>query len=298
MIDWKEIPDADTWELFARDFLAELGFVIEIGPGRGADAGRDMLVSEQLTGRLRTKPYKWLVSCKHFASSGKSVGPGDELNITDRVRQHSADGFIGFYSTMPSAALVERLSQFAEKNELDAYEVFDSKKVEGRFVTTGLSKLALRYFPVSYGKMRPIQMILGEKIELRCEACDADILTRSVGGKAGNLVWERSLEKPSYRNLFVACNGDCDRTIQQRIRSRGGFDSWESISDLCNPILYLKNMLTYMNMLRADASDFSDAAHKRMKDIYVSLAQRTLREVTHEDQERFKALGILDDLGI
>ena len=31
MIDWKEIPDGDTWELFARDFLVELGFVIEVG---------------------------------------------------------------------------------------------------------------------------------------------------------------------------------------------------------------------------------------------------------------------------
>jgi hypothetical protein len=33
MIDWREIADADTWELFARDFLAELGFVIEVGQG-------------------------------------------------------------------------------------------------------------------------------------------------------------------------------------------------------------------------------------------------------------------------
>src|ERR1700733_13952311 len=33
MIDWREIADSDTWELFARDFLAQLGFVIEVGPG-------------------------------------------------------------------------------------------------------------------------------------------------------------------------------------------------------------------------------------------------------------------------
>jgi hypothetical protein len=38
MIDWREIADSDTWELFARDFLAELGFVIEVGPGRGRGA--------------------------------------------------------------------------------------------------------------------------------------------------------------------------------------------------------------------------------------------------------------------
>ncbi len=55
MIDWREIADSDTWESFARDFLAELGFVIEVGPGRGPDAGRDLLVSEQLNGKLHTR---------------------------------------------------------------------------------------------------------------------------------------------------------------------------------------------------------------------------------------------------
>src|SRR5690242_12676952 len=97
MIDWTEIPDGDSWELFARDFLAELGLVIDIGPGRGADAGRDLLVSEQLRGRLGTRKFTWLVSCKHFATSGKSVGPNDETNITDRIRRHNANGFLGFY---------------------------------------------------------------------------------------------------------------------------------------------------------------------------------------------------------
>ena len=92
MIDWREI-DPDTWELFARDFLAELGFVIEVGPGRGPDAGRDLLVSEQLKGTLHTNKFTWLVSCKHFAGSGKSVGTENEVNITDRLEHHSADGF-------------------------------------------------------------------------------------------------------------------------------------------------------------------------------------------------------------
>jgi hypothetical protein len=297
MIDWKEIPDGDTWELFARDFLAELGFVIEIGPGRGPDAGRDMLVSEQLTGRLNTRAYKWLVSCKHFATSGRSVGPTDEINITDRVRHHSADGFIGFYSTLPSASLVERLNQFLDKKELEACEIFDAKKIEGRFIAAGMSKLAIRYLPTNYSKMRPIQKILGELVELRCDVCDADILTRSVSGKAGNLVWAMS-DKPKYKELFVVCNGDCDRRIRERIRLSGGYDSWESIRDLCNPILYLKNMLTYMNLLKKDPSAFSDEAHRRMKEIYISLAQRTLREVNSEDAERFRDLSVLDGIFI
>jgi hypothetical protein len=138
MIDWREIADPDTWELFARDFLAELGFVIEIGPGRGADAGRDLLVSEQLTGTLHTNKFTWLVSCKHFAASGKSVGTEDEQNITDRLKHHSAKGFLGFYPTLPSAALVARLKEYKNQG-IKAYEIFDAKKIEGYFVSRGFS---------------------------------------------------------------------------------------------------------------------------------------------------------------
>ena len=63
-------------------------------------------------------------------------------------------------------------------------------------------------------------------------------------------------------------------------------------------MLLLKNMLTYINVLYENPRRFSDEAHKRMKQIYIALAQRTLREVTEEDMERFKDLSILDNLGI
>src|SRR5947209_13918460 len=106
-----------------------------------------MLISEQMVGRLQTRAYRWLVSCKHFATSGKSAGLSDEEGITDRIRQHSADGFMGFYSTVPSAALVERLHQLTNNGELDSHEIFDSRKIESRFFDTSMSKLALRYFP-------------------------------------------------------------------------------------------------------------------------------------------------------
>jgi hypothetical protein len=301
MIDWREIADADTWELFARDFLAELGFVIEVGPGRGPDAGRDLLVSEQLKGTLHTNKFAWLVSCKHFAGSRKSVGTEDELNITDRLEHHSADGFLGFYSTLPSAALVARLKEYKDQGRIKAYEIFDAKKIEGYFASAGFSKLALKYFPESYGRLRPIQQLLGEIVQLRCDECDVDILARSVReGPHANLVWSIPIGKDTteYEEVFVVCKGKCDHDLQERLRAQGYTTGWEEMADLFNPILFLKNMLTYMNMLHENQRRFSDKAHKRMKQIYIALAQRTLREVTKEDMERFKELRILDNLGI
>ncbi len=298
MIDWTEIPNGDIWELFARDFLAELGFVIEIGPGRGADAGRDLVISEQLRGRLNTRKFTWLVSCKHYAISDKSVGPDQESNITDRLKQHGADGFMGFYSTVPSGGLIERLQRLAGSNDIGAYEIFDRKKIEGHFVDTGFSKLALRYFPTSYQRMRPIQSFFGNYQDMRCEVCDVDVLARSVREPSqAILVWASPRDNHKrFESLHVVCKGDCDKTLERRLLAQGYLTRWEDIGDLVNPIFFLKNMLTYMNGLHAREDEYSQDAHKRMKELYIALAQRTLREVTKEDEERFRELGTIEGL--
>jgi hypothetical protein len=186
-----------------------------------------LLVSEQLKGTLSTERFAWLVSCKHFAGSGKSVGTDAEASITDRLEQHSADGFMGFYSTLPSAALVTRLQEYKDQGRLKAYKLFDSKNIESYFVTAGFSKLALRYFPKSYRRLRPIQQILGELVQLRCDECDADILRRSVRGSANAiLVWSTPFGGGAYDDFFIVCKGQCDQTskrssMRKDLRARG-----------------------------------------------------------------------------
>src|SRR4051812_29856694 len=126
MIDWTEIANGDSWELFARDFLAALGFVIEVEPGRGPDRGRDLVISEQLRGKIRAQKLVWLVSCKHHAASGKAVGI-EESDITDRLKRNNAAGFVGFYSTMASAPLVDRLNELRTAGDIKEYEIFDAR---------------------------------------------------------------------------------------------------------------------------------------------------------------------------
>ena len=87
--------------VFAADFLGAKGCIIELPPARGADGGKDLIVS------FLEKRY--IVSCKHFAHSGRSVTERDEPSFLERTKQHKADGFIGFYSTLVSQALQDRL---------------------------------------------------------------------------------------------------------------------------------------------------------------------------------------------
>lgn len=152
-IDFKEIPPAntgfgnqDTFEEFAQEFLEAFGYVIDEPISRGADRGKDFIVLE-ITG---SETKRWLVSCKHNAHSGSSVSINDEQNITDRLADFECEGFIGFYSTLPSSALIERLRRY-KKNRGIEYKIFSRSSIQRLLVTKrSLQHLLQIYFPESF----------------------------------------------------------------------------------------------------------------------------------------------------
>lgn len=160
LINFKEIPRAntgegnqDTFELFARDLLTEIGYQVIEEPARGADSGKDLIIQEKRTGIGGETDFRWLVSCKHFAHNnkgkkGQSVTPADEENILDRVKSKNCDGFIGFYSTVASESL---MNTFRGLSRQIGYQTFDSEKIESLIVGyRERENLFLRYFPNSY----------------------------------------------------------------------------------------------------------------------------------------------------
>jgi hypothetical protein len=161
-LNFREIPQAnsyngqqDTFELLAKEFFRMLNMRIVSGPDRGQDGGKDLIIEEHRQGALGSTMYKWLVSCKHRAHSGKSVLDSDEQDITDRVRSHGAKGFIGFYSTLPSSGLSSKLERLRKEGLLE-YKIMDASDIESALLTTAEGRqIARRYFPQSYAKWNP-----------------------------------------------------------------------------------------------------------------------------------------------
>lgn len=142
--------DQDEFELFARDFLEALGFHVIEGPGRGADRGRDLIVTETVTGTISAEEKKWVVSAKHKAHSGKSVTDIDEPDPIGRVRKFKAHGFMGFYSTLPSGGLDDTFARI--RSDVDVF-VFDRGRIETRLLSyESLTRVFQQYFPKSYRK--------------------------------------------------------------------------------------------------------------------------------------------------
>jgi hypothetical protein len=147
IINFKEIPKAhigsglqDTWEFFCREFFLCQNYEIIGEPARGADGGLDL--------KVKQNSITWLVSCKHKAHSGTAVGIKDEINIRDRVESNECDGFIGFYSTLPSTGLQNTLAGLKHKMP---FEIFDKEKIERLIVGFhSHEKLFVRFFPKSF----------------------------------------------------------------------------------------------------------------------------------------------------
>ncbi|WP_368205513.1 restriction endonuclease [Aeromonas sp. s5] len=307
VLDFKEIPEAhkatgqqDTFELFARDFLAFLGYKIISDPDRGADGGADIIAEEKRTGVGGETIIRWLVSCKHKAHSGNSVTPADDANISDRVIANSCQGFIGFYSTLASAGLSGILDGL--KGRIES-QVFDKEKIERELVhsSRGL-EIAERYFPTSLSEWitenpKPARIFTDEP-SLKCKVCEKELLSQEDKGVI--TLWQRTRadyeKEPEYvEYIFWTCRGSCDRSLQKYISKKTNnafIDGWEDIADVMMPTVFIKWIMSIMNKLRT-GNMYSDEAFEELKTFLINVYPFACRHLTEKEKEKVKSLMMI-----
>ncbi len=292
MLDFKEIQNPEAWELFARDFLQKLGFYIESSPDRGPDGGKDILITETLNGKVGQYKFRWLVSCKHNAVSNISVSETEEYNILERVASFNADGFIGFYSTVASSGLNNRLKQLTEAGRLKDFRVFDHKLVEQYLIGIGFSTLLMRYFPEGYKKIKPLNIVFDKYYPLECEVCGKDLLESMFVDKMnGVIAFVENRSSNQIEDIYIACKGNCDKQKENSYRSAGYTTSWQGILDLANPALFIKYIMATLNNMQDGTISYSDKAFKKEKDFILKMSQKVLVQMNEEDRERVKSLA-------
>lgn len=307
VIDFKEIviatsgAERDQFELFAREFLDWLGFKIVIGPDRGPDAGRDLVVEEIRTGIAGETRLKWLVSCKHKAHSGASVTPEDEADIHDRVRTHGCQGFLAFYSTIPSSGLATKLNAQGLPFEV---QIYDPEKIEKHLLSTPTGvQLAQRFFPKSIARWKAEHpspaKIFAEKPELSCVYCGKSLLTPEPRGIV--VVWT-TLHRNSERNrthtehVYWCCKAACDKALQRQYWRKGLVDGWEDIPDLIIPLVYIRWVMAMLNELHGGMTYSKEAlanSKHLLLNLLLNLFPLVSRHMTDDDKERVRQLRMI-----
>jgi hypothetical protein len=118
--------------------------------GVGPDGGKDLIFDEPGNELLGKKRRRWLVSCKDFSSSGRSVGVADLEPVVDTCAQHSADGYLLVCTTHPSSAATVRLD--AIENASSGHPVthiWDGVTLERLLTSPRGWALAQQFMPVS-----------------------------------------------------------------------------------------------------------------------------------------------------
>jgi hypothetical protein len=297
MLDYREIPeDGEVWEQFAQDFFMSMGLAIESPPDRGADGGKDILMLETLNGPTQSTQFRWLVSCKHTAHSGVAISEiTHEKNILERVKSFRADGFIGFYSTLPTAGLNTRLRNLTDSQQIQNYRIFSGKLIENELLTIGRSWIIRRYLPNSYKVVRPIHLVLDEYIPLKCRCCDKNLLVSLFTEHNTSLIsfvyqYRREESNNHYIDVYWACKGECDRILQDQVLGRhDATTSWKDISDIAMPNEFLLWLYAILNKMR-DGETYSDKAFANLKDFIGAISQKVFREVTDQERKRLREM--------
>ncbi len=312
LINFNEIPQAnlgnglqDTFELFCRDFLEEIGFEIIQHPNRGADGKKDLIVIEIREGVTGKSYIKWLVSCKHYSHSGKAVSQDDEPDILDRVRAHDCQGFLGFYSTIPTSSLNSKLERLKDKME---FQIYDKERIEKKLL--GFSKgikLAKRYFPNSIknylnNNPKPVR-IFQENTTVSCEHCGKNLLNI----KNGMMVFlvkhipdtnnDFGFVESDKKDVYFSCKGICYNILNNKFENHGLFEvGWQELDDLLIPTIYLKNIIAFIHEL--SEKKIQSNIITKMKDLYINIFPHISRELTDIEKEKLKFLVPLWQSGL
>lgn len=92
-----------------------MGFIIESRPARGPDQGKDIIAIRTFSddmGLLHRE--KWLIECKHLATSNRSVRESDIGNFEGRMKIHRANRYLLITSTTVSETVNNQLKAVSE----------------------------------------------------------------------------------------------------------------------------------------------------------------------------------------
>lgn len=291
LLDFKEIPQAnisdgnqDTFEFFARDLFVSLGFTIVSDIGRGNDDRKDIIISEKIQGTVASHEKRYLVSCKHYSKSAKSVGNGDEPDILGRLRNNNCDGFIGFYSTIASSALVREIENLQQNNTgiNMSVDFIDKARITTLLQeNNGTLKVFKKYLPLSYDLHITNEIKSGiykKEPEIYCHICRFNILLDLKGSIIKIGKYERSHNHFTNRetghsfiyDIVFSCSS-CKDEVKNKIKEKYGNDCdiyCKDIVNYTNPKYFIRDTLEEVKFSSVYTGYFKDIGVFRIWNIF------------------------------
>lgn len=164
--------------------------------GRGADGGRDLIFVESLAGCLSREQRRWLVSCKDKAKSKSTVQERDLPAITDKLKQHKAQGFIVVTTSTLSTGAKNLLDSLDRSNGGDIHTlVWDASELTNFLLQPQHEALLKQFLPESYQRIKQLKSlddaltILQTHLPNRTYTQILDLVNAPTSRIDGSVIW-------------------------------------------------------------------------------------------------------------
>jgi len=227
---------SDLFEYFAEDFFKKKGFNIIKLPARGTDGGADLIIIEPLIGKISSSENRWLVSCKHSVHSNRAIGKSLEQDVSDRLKKHNCNGFLGFYSLGMTESLREYLDTTLLKEGF-IWTVYNYVRIEREIFEEPIDHNWLK----TYFKHLPLESEYASPkksyTSLNCSSCGSDFLITDKEAKLA--AWGMG----THCNVFeYVCSDSCYGQLEHDVLVSNWDDEihhWEkSLSQVLSPMGY------------------------------------------------------------
>jgi len=151
VIDFTEILDHHAFENFCMHLLKAMGLTITVYPAIGPDGGRDITCEEP--SQFVRSGLRWLVSCKHYAGSKKSVGVNGDAAVANKLTQHGCDAFMFFFSTPYTENFRNSVEDVCFQIRCQ-FKIFNCYDIENQLLSSPrFYPLIRQYFPISHDRL-------------------------------------------------------------------------------------------------------------------------------------------------
>ena len=149
IVDFTEIPDGHSFEIFVYEYLQAHGLQVSY-PSVGVDGGKDMIASASVQFGAT---FNWLVSCKHFAGTGRNVGTHLESADKDKLLRFGCHGFMFVFSTEPVSGFSQKMDDIKLRSGIQ-YCILGKAFIENELIlNVNFRNILYRFFPNSFNKL-------------------------------------------------------------------------------------------------------------------------------------------------
>ncbi len=124
------------------------------------------------------------------------------------------------------------------------------------------------------------------KVEpIKCDVCGKN-LHESLCDYSALVAWSTSADCTVTEDVYFACKAKCDEQMSTSI----GMTSWEDLSDLAIPTVFVNWVLSTMSKLH-DGHKYSEKAFEKLLLLIANMVKEVMREMTVEEERRFSNLS-------